>query len=834
VVQWRTALAALGLSVGLALVATVGFLAHRQLTMVDASARWVSHTHQVLQTVDELMLAVRDAGVARRMLALAGDESMSAAYRKGLEDVGTTRARLRELTRDSPDQKRRLGPIEQALDARLGQFDEAMKARASGIVDPQRELAFVVAGDSLNLRLQAVTNEFKAAEQRLLEEREAAFRADSERVRRTMALGSALSATILLLAFVLLQAEVRRRRRSQEAVSEREQRLSIILDSIGDGVMATDAAGIITHVNPVAARMTGSPGREAVGRPIADVFRAIDEKTRAAAPDPVAVALATGKAAERAGDTVLVARDGAERPIALRGAPVFDGGGDLRGAVIVFRDVGAERAVESRFRHLVEAAPDGIVISDARGRIVTVNHQATALFGYAADELIGQDVETLIPEKLRDRHGEHRRHYASAPAVRPMAAGRDLVGRRKDGAELPIEVSLSPLRTPDGLQVIAAVRDVTRRRDLERFRDEYVGYISHDLKNPLSVITLQARVLARWLSGHGSADEQHAVAVIAESAAFIDRMVRELLEMAYVESDGIEIHPEPLALAPFLQSVIERTVSGSDRRRVHLEVLDPATVAAESRRLERVVVNFLQNAVKYSPPGTPIVVRLARHEGQAVVSVSDRGGGVPPEERASVFEKYKRTSSAKGKDGLGLGLYIGRKIIEAHGGAIGVEETPGGGATFSFRLPLAADVAAPRPAEATAPAAGPGRRGLDVLLVDDEVNAVRALATLLGEDGHCVTTATSGEEALALAVSRRPDVAVLDVQMPGMSGLVLLERLRALYAGLPAVIMTGHLERDAGIAAARSQGGVAYVGKPVHLDELTRTLQRLHASAGDA
>ncbi|MFL5407237.1 MAG: ATP-binding protein, partial [Myxococcales bacterium] len=426
-------------------------------------------------------------------------------------------------------------------------------------------------------------------------------------------------------------------------------------------------------------------------------------------------------------------------------------------------------------------------------------------------------------ELLREHHAAHRGGSGAAPAVR---SGLQLQARRKDGRLCAVEVNLSPLQTPDGTQVIAAVRDVTRRRELERFRDEYVGYISHDLKNPLSVIALQARLLARKLDGRPMKEEQHAVAVIAESAAFIDRLVRELLEMAYVESDEIELHPEPLELSGFLQSVLERTVSTPDRSRVLLEIAAPCTVSAESGRLERVVVNFVQNAIKYSPPGSRIQVRLEAQEDLAEVSVIDRGPGIAKEEQQSIFEKYKRAPEARNKEGLGLGLYVSRKIAEAHGGVVGVESVPGQGARFYIRLPrIAAQAAA---------AIGPVEQaersdlhGLRVLLVDDEVNAVSALTTLLSEEGLIVAPATSGEQALAALASARPDVAVLDVQMPGMSGLELLSALRVRRPGLPAVIMSGHMERHAGIAEARLSTGAAYVGKPVNVDDLLRTLGRL-------
>ena len=189
-----------------------------------------------------------------------------------------------------------------------------------------------------------------------------------------------------------------------------------------------------------------------------------------------------------------------------------------------------------------------------------------------------------------------------------------------------------------------------------------------------------------------------------------------------------------------------------------------------------------------------------------------------------MFDKYKRTDSARSKEGLGLGLYISRKIIEAHQGEIGVGGVPGQGATFFIRLPRIADAPKPASVAPVALAAGSRLRGLKVLLVDDEINAISALIMLLGDEGLDVAGVTSGEEALTRAASQRPEVAVLDVQMPGMSGLTLLERLREQHPRLPAVIMSGHMEHHAGIAEARRNGDVSYVGKPVDVDELLRTI----------
>jgi protein-histidine pros-kinase len=817
----------LGLLVGLGIIAVMAALTHQHLSSLDDLEDWVSHTHDVLETSQTIVIAMGDAARARRAFAMTRDDTELVPYHGAVARVAALQRELRGLLSDNPVQLTHLDQIDAAITARLDQLEAAVRDARTHAFSAEAEASLTNTAIVLSTRLAGLVTALDAEERQLLTQRKAAMASQSASVRRTILLGFTASIAILFLAFLLSRREVMRRRESEAALAERERHLAATLSSIGDGVIATDAAGVITRMNPVAEALTGWTLADAAGRRFAEVFRIIHEDTRAPEPDPVARVLAERTRVGLGNHTVLMARDGVERAIADSAAPILDERGALHGVVIVFRDVTATKSVEARFQRLVEAAPDAIVIADPAGRISIVNHQASALFGYPAGELIGQPVELLIPERLRERHVEHRRDYQAAPGVRAMGSGLSLLARRKDGTVCPVEVSLSPLRTPEGDEVIAAVRDVTRRRELERFRDEYVGYISHDLKNPLSVIVLQARLLRRLQGGHASAEQQRAVAVIAESAAFIDNLVRELLEMAYVESDHIEIHPEPVELAGFLASVLERAVSSYDRDRVRLEIAEPSTVSAERSRIERVVVNFVQNAIKYSPPGSPIVVRLDVRDDRAVVSVTDRGPGLAPEERSYVFDKYKRASSAGKTEGLGLGLYISRKIVEAHGGDIGVDSAPGQGASFFLRLPRIAAAPPSERAGVTAPPRRDELRGLKVLLVDDEVNAVSALAELLGDEGLEVTSATSGERALTLANARRPDVAVIDVQMPGMSGLTLLERLRQYDPGLRAVIMSGHLPDHAGIVEARGRGGVAYVGKPVDIDELLRTLEQL-------
>jgi PAS domain S-box-containing protein len=473
----------------------------------------------------------------------------------------------------------------------------------------------------------------------------------------------------------------------------------------------------------------------------------------------------------------------------------------------------------------LESLPDAVVVVDVKGRILQVNAHTEALLGYGHSELCGQRIEVLVPDRLRDEHTAHRHGYQEAPRGRAMGEGKNLCARHKNGREVPVEIMLSPGAAGS---VVAIVRDISKRRELERFRDEYLGYISHDLKNPLSVITLQARLLARKLADRKLDEEGHAVEIIAQSAAFIDKMVRELLEMSYLEVEQVQIHKEPIDLVTFLKVVLERTVSTPDRERIRLEIHDAATVWIDVTRVERVVVNFVQNALKYAAPDSPIRVRLEARGNMAVVSVIDEGPGLTVEEATYVFDKYRRTLTTGKREGLGLGLYISQKIVEAHDGRIGVDSSPGKGSTFFFEIPMAK---AERKEASVALTLDPivddfhaRLRGAHVLIVDDEAYAVSALGELLRDEGIVVSTATSGAQALERAEAQRPDAVVLDVEMPGMGGLLLLQRLRERLPNIPAVFMTGYMSHHAGIMEARATTGAAYISKPVDVDELIRTL----------
>lgn len=227
----------------------------------------------------------------------------------------------------------------------------------------------------------------------------------------------------------------------------------------------------------------------------------------------------------------------------------------------------------------------------------------------------------------------------------------------------------------------------SRQRD--QLIEDDVAEIVHDLKSPLSAITLEAILLEDKLVRGERVGGLHSIARINHNVAFLDRLILDLLDCCSLTTGEFQLYREPTELRTLLEHVIDRLVSAPNRPRVVLDAREPVTMLIDGLRIERVVANLLDNAFKYTPPSSDIVVRLSSYRGGAGISIIDSGPGIEPSELAHIFDRYRRADTARGRTGSGLGLYVCKKIVEAHGGQIGVESIRGAGSRFFFELPAA-------------------------------------------------------------------------------------------------------------------------------------------------
>lgn len=628
-----------------------------------------------------------------------------------------------------------------------------------------------------------------------------------------------------------------------------EQAFATLLRSLPDAMLLLRRDGVVLAASARAEQLFDHPPHGLDGVAVASL---LSYEGREGAVAPWTSYFETGGSATDIGGVTGRRRDGTEFParinlnlLSLGGAP----GGEKNEmwVLISVRDSSARQRVEDRFRRLLESAPDAMVIADRQGCIAVVNAQAEALFGYARAELLGQPVEILIPERYRGAHPGHRDRYFSQPRTRPMGAGGlALFGRRKDGTEFPAEISLSPLEGEDDMMAITAIRDASERKKDEearaklyqtqealRMRDEFLSVASHELKTPLTALQMQSDTLLRAFR-KGRYDSERVIAKaesINRAAQRLNTLINQLLDLSRISGGRLTLARERVDLAAVVKGVADLFHDELDRAGCELRLHLPRQGSGlfglwDPLRIEQVVTNLLSNALKYGQ-GRPIEISVGPGgEGLACLRVRDHGIGIAPEHQARIFERFERILSSRNYGGFGLGLWISRQIIEAHGGGIQVWSQPGAGSTFTVELPRG---------ELSAEASGPSSSaGPCVMLVEDDALVRSSLKEALEDEGVTVLTADNGLVALEiLRTGARPCVILLDLMMPVMDAWMFrAEQQRdPILASIPVVVLSAadHLEQR-----ASTLGELAgCLKKPLDLETLLLMVRR-HCIAGSS
>jgi len=461
--------------------------------------------------------------------------------------------------------------------------------------------------------------------------------------------------------------------------------------------VVVNQSGEIVLLNVQAEKQFGYSRDELVGQRVTNIIpvgfaeRLIADGTRTAA-EALAQQIGTGI------ELNALRRDGTEFPIEIMLSPLESADGILVTAAI--RDITARRESEARYRGLLEAAPDAMVVVNQSGEIVLLNVQAEKQFGYSRDELVGQEVTNIIPEGFAERLIADALRSTEDALAQQIGTGIELNALRKDGTEFPIEIMLSPLRSAEGILVTAAVRDITLRRkaesqlvqkvdELKRSNEEleqFAAIASHDLQEPLRMVASYTQLLSRRYKGKLDADADEFIAYAVDGASRMQRLIQDLLIYSRVGTKGKEMSSisSEFALERALFN-LRGAIGDSGALVTH----DPLpTVMADEVQLVQLFQNLIGNAIKYQNSGVPEVHISANgtSERKWLFSVKDNGLGIDPQYFERIFGMFQRLHKREEFAGTGIGLAICKKIVERHGGDISVESQPGQGSTFYFAL----------------------------------------------------------------------------------------------------------------------------------------------------
>jgi PAS domain S-box-containing protein len=484
-----------------------------------------------------------------------------------------------------------------------------------------------------------------------------------------------------------------------------EARFGALLESTPDAIVMVNVTGRVVMVNAQVERMFGRSRAELLGEPIEVLlpprFRNAHHGHRGSFfAQPRARTMGAGR------ELFGLRSNGEEFPVEISLSPLETEEGTM--VMSAIRDITLRKKADQKFKDLLESAPDAMVIVNRSGEMVLVNSQAVKLFGWTREELLGNKIEMLVPERFRNQHPGNRGGFFAHPRARSMGAGLDLFGLRKDGTEFPVEISLSPLETEEGLFVSSAIRDVTDRKRFEQVlrdknlelenaassKDRFFASMSHELRTPLNAILGFTGTLLMKLPGPLNSEQEKQLRIVQTGARHLLSLINDLLDLSRLGADKLELKVENIDCNAVVAEVADSLRPEAARKGLTLNVHGPepnAMLRTDRRGLTQILINLTGNAIKFTDRGS-VTLRLRRNVLDGVesitIDVEDTGLGIPERDQPRLFEAFSRAEGddRREREGTGLGLHLSRKLAEALNGGVTFKSEPGRGSTFTLSL----------------------------------------------------------------------------------------------------------------------------------------------------
>jgi PAS domain S-box-containing protein len=633
---------------------------------------------------------------------------------------------------------------------------------------------------------------------------------------------------------------IRQRDESLAALRESSRKINNILESITDLYYQLDREWRFTDINRQTVARFGRSREELLGKVIWDVF-------------PVAVDSDLYTELQKCSKTMVpVHFEFASRIVPgmwfeVHGYPT------RTGLSVYLREITERKKSEGEIAfqaRLLSAVEQAVIATDLEGTIVYWNSFAEQLYGWSAAEALGANVLDITPADVMLEQ--------AAEVMSRLRAGKSWSGeflvRRKDGAVFPAMITDSPIFSDQGelVGMVGVSVDISQRKQSEaerealhqsersaraeaeranRLKDEFLATLSHELRNPLNVILGYAEVLLRSDEARTSQFVRRAAEVLKRNALAQSRLVRDLLDLSRLHIGKLSLNYEVVSLTAIINNAVETVSREAALKQIEIRIEGAEEVIfvnADPLRFEQIIWNLLNNAVKFTPVGGTVTIRLGSERGRARITVEDTGPGVEPQFLPYVFEMFRQAdaSSSRPHGGMGIGLALVKQLIELHGGTVAAASKLGQGASFTIELPAAGEKEG---SPGYSPQAEAGILShMRILIVDDSADTIDMLRKLFEMDGAVVATASGAAEALEIAGEKDFDAVLSDISMPGMDGFEFVRRLRELtrHKDVPVLAITG-FGRPVDVERAEAEGFFSHVTKPIDVNDLVQMLRAL-------
>jgi len=621
----------------------------------------------------------------------------------------------------------------------------------------------------------------------------------------------------------LIEAMQNEQRR--KLVSDELGRFKHILDKTQDMVFMFDGETLqFNYLNDAAIKSMGYSEEELHQMYLYDIKPELPEKKFKKLIEP----LISGQTTVMNYETIHRRKDGSDFPVATTLQLIQEDDGSS-GFVAIVRDITERKAhenrlldAEHRMRAVIETVVDGIVTIDSRGMVCSFNPAAEDIFGYSANEVIGRNVNLLMPNPYRTEHDTYLSNYLTSGERKIIGIGREVTGLRKDGATFPMELAVSEMEVSGERMFTGIVRDITERKRLDRMKSEFISTVSHELRTPLTSIRGALSLVLSKAAKELSGKPLRMLEVAERNSERLTLLINDILDLEKIESGRMEFEFGEVNLVSVARQAVLDNEGYAQKHHVRLALgymPEQAIIYGDDNRLLQVFANLISNAVKYSPENGIVEISVLPRGHSFRVEVRDHGSGIPEAFRNQIFQRFAQadSSNTREKGGTGLGLSITKAIVERHEGQIDFESEPGKGTAFYFDLQASKKTGSEGKAVTS---------GIHVLICEDKTDVAMILSEMLSSAGISSDTASTAEAARSMLGKNNYRLLLLDLTLPDIDGLQFLQELRADpdTVELPVIVVSGRAEEGRIAFKGDAMTVVDWLQKPIDQGRLERAL----------